>query len=155
MPIAKLKNFLDHHHIKYRTIVHSPAYTALEIAAAAHVPGNQLAKVVMVKLDGRMAMAVLPSSFRLDLALLAKATGAQTAELASESEFGDLFEGCDLGAMPPFGNLWDIPVYVSSSLAQQPTIAFCAGHHVEIMQLAFSDFNALVEPRILTFSMHL
>lgn len=155
MPVAELKSFLDKNRVKYRTIVHSRAYTAQEIAAVAHVPGNELAKVVMVKLDDRMAMAVLPSSHRLDRAFLARMVGVDRVELASESEFADLFPGCEVGAMPPFGNLWDIPVYVSNALARQQTIAFNAGSHVEVMRLAFSDFNALVEPRILDFSSHL
>ncbi len=106
MPLQKLREFLDQNSVKYVSISHSPAYTAQEIAASAHIPGQELAKTVMVKLDGKMAMAVLPASFKVDLDHLGSATGADAVELATEEEFKGLFPGCEPGAMPPFGNLW-------------------------------------------------
>ncbi len=152
MPITRVKQFLDDNNVRYTTVAHSPAFTAQEIAASAHVPGRELAKTVMVKLDGRMAMAVLPASFRIDLERLAAGAGAGRAELAGESEFRDLFGDCEIGAMPPFGNLYDLEVYVDESLAEDEEIAFNAGSHAELIRLAYAEFARLVEPRQLAFA---
>jgi Ala-tRNA(Pro) deacylase len=152
MPVKKLKEFLDQNNVKYVSITHSPVYTAQEIAASAHIKGKELAKTVMVKLDGRMAMAVLPASYRVDFGQLKEASGAGKAELANEEEFKDLFPECDVGAMPPFGNLYGMEVYAAESLAEDEKIAFNAGSHTEIVQLAYSDFKRLVNPKVLRFS---
>ena len=146
MPVSKLKEYLDRHGVKYVTITHSRAYTAPAIAAAAHVPGRELAKTVMLKIDGEMAMAVMPSSVKVDLERLREALDADQVSLASEAEFKDLFPDCAVGAMPPFGNLWDLPVYVDATLAEDEEIAFNAGCHVELIKLAYADFERLVEP---------
>ncbi|MHC4989869.1 MAG: aminoacyl-tRNA deacylase [Planctomycetota bacterium] len=146
MPIQKLKKFLDDKHIKYLTITHSPAYTAQEIAASAHIPGGELAKTVMVKLDGEMAMVVLPAPERVDFDLLKNACGAGQVELAPEREFADRFPRCEVGAMPPFGNLYGMKVFVADSLAEDEMIAFNAGTHTELIRITFSDFRALVDP---------
>ena len=148
----KLKEYLDENRIRYVTIRHSPAYTAQEIAASAHIPGKELAKTVMVKLDDQMAMAVLPASHRVDFDQLCETAGARKTELATEAEFRDRFPGCDVGAMPPFGNLYEMPVYVSESLAEDETIAFNAGTHAELIQMTYADFERLVEPRVLSFA---
>ena len=152
MPIKKLKEFLDSHKVKYVTINHSTAYTAQEIAASAHIPGKEIAKTVMVKIDGKMAMAVLPASFRVDFDHLKQVTGAGKVELATEKEFEDMFPGCEVGAMPPFGNLYDMDVYVAESLTDDEEIAFNAGSHSELIRLNFKDFKRLVKPKILKFS---
>jgi len=152
MPTQKLKEFLDSKGVKYVLITHSPAVTAQEIAASAHVPGKELAKTVMVKLDGKMAMAVLPASFGVDFGVLAKAAGAKKAVLATEGEFGDLFPECELGAMPPFGNLYGMPVFVDSDLAEDEAIAFNAGSHKELVQMAYKDFERLVQPKMADFA---
>jgi len=154
MPVKKLKEFLDKNNIKYISISHSPAYTAQEIAASAHIPGKNLAKTVMVKLDGKMAMAVLPASYNVDFDLLKKAAGAQKAELATEEEFKDMFPECDIGAMPPFGNLYGLEVFVAETLAEDEEIAFNAGSHTELIKLAYKDFERLVKPRVARFSVH-
>lgn len=151
MPCKRLKEFLDQHRVKYQTLRHSPAYTAQEVAAATHISGKQVAKTVIVRLDGELAMAVLPASYRVDLARLSQATGKR-AGLASEMDFLQAFPGCELGAMPPFGRLWGIDVYVAESLAEDYTIAFLAGTHGEVIIMAFDDYRALAEPRILKFS---
>jgi Ala-tRNA(Pro) deacylase len=148
MPANKLKEFLESRDIEYKTIEHPPVYTAQEIAAAAHIPGDALAKTVMVKLDGEMAMAVLPASYRIDFDLLRKAAGAQEVELATESEFKDLFPDCEVGAMPPFGNLYGMQVFVSDKLSEELLIAFCAGSHTELIQLSFLDFKKLAAPKV-------
>ena len=116
MPVQKLMDFLDGHHIKYVTISHSAAYTAQEVAATSHTPGKELAKTVIVRIDGKMSMAVLPSSYQVDFDLLKSAVGAQSIELAEEQEFKDMFAGCEVGAMPPFGNLYGVDVFVSEKL---------------------------------------
>ena len=152
MPVAKLKKFLDQHGIRYLLMSHAPAYTALEIAQASHIPARELAKTVMVKIDGQMTLAVVPASEQVDLESLTAEANAREIQLAHEEEFEGLFPDCEVGAMPPFGNLWKLPVYASTTLAEDPYISFCAGSHHEVMTLAFEDFNKLVEPRIRRFT---
>ncbi len=152
MPIKKLKEFLDSHKVEYVIISHSRAYTAQQIAASAHIPGKELAKTVMVKMDGNMAMAVLPASYHVDFNLLRMTSGAKEVLLASENEFKQYFPQSELGAMPPFGNLYDMEVFVAQSLAEDDEIAFNAGNHTELIRLKYKDFDKLVKPRILKFS---
>jgi Ala-tRNA(Pro) deacylase len=149
MPVVKrLREFLDDQRVKYLMISHSPAFTAQEIAASAHIPGKELAKTVMVKLDGKMTMAVLPASRRVDFEALRSRTGARQAELANEKEFQDMFPECELGAMPPFGNLYGLDVWVDESLTRDAEIAFNAGSHTELLRLAYRDFERLVNPKV-------
>ena len=152
MPIQKLKTFLDENGIKFVSIQHSAAYTAQEVAALAHIPGELMAKTVMVKIDGKMAMAVVPASHQVDFDRLREVAGAAQVELASEDEFKDLFPACDVGAMPPFGNLYDLPVYCSNALSEDLEIAFSAGSHSELIRLAYADYEQLVQPVIASFS---
>lgn len=147
MPVAKLKEFLDNNKVKYVSIKHSLAYTAQEIAAAAHIKGKTLAKTVLLKIDGKMAMAICPASYKIDLAQLRTALNAESIRLANEQEFKDKFPGCDVGAMPPFGNLYNMDVFVSESLAEDKEIAFNAGSHTELIKLAFEDYEKLVSPQ--------
>jgi len=151
MPIKKLREFLDAHHIKYEVISHSPSYTAQEIAGLTHIPGRELAKTVMLNADGQMIMAVLPASHRIDLANLKKAMKLKSLELASEEEFKYLFPDCETGAMPPFGNLYQVDVVVAKKLTEDEEIAFNAGTHRELVRLAYKDFERLVKPKILPF----
>jgi Ala-tRNA(Pro) deacylase len=152
MPLSKLREFLDQNNIKYLVISHSVAYTAQGIAALTHIPGKELAKTVMVMVDGRLAMAVVPASCRLDLLKLKKYLGADTVELASESEFRDRFPDCDTGAMPPFGNLYGMDVFADESLVLDKEIAFNAGSHRELVRMTFADFRELVRPAILALA---
>ena len=152
MPIKQLAEFLDSHQIKYTTISHSLAYTAQGVAVLTHTPGEEMAKTVIVKIDDKLAMAVLPASCQVDLALLRAATGAKTINLAHESAFMDQFSGCETGAMPPFGNLYGMQVFVEQSLTEDKEIAFNAGSHRELMRLAYEDFARLVQPTILRFA---
>ena len=151
MPVAKLKDLLDREKVKYLSISHSPAFTAQEIAASAHIPGKEIAKTVMVKLDGTMAMAVLPATARVDLERLRKVAGAEAIELAGEDEFEALFPDCHAGAMPPFGNLWGLEVWTDHTLAEDEEIAFNAGSHSELIRMAYSDFERLVAPTLADF----
>ena len=152
MSLTRLKESLDSHNIKYAVIAHSVAYTAQGIAALTHISGKELAKTVIVKIDGALAMAVLPASSQVDLSLLRAAIGANSVALATEQEFKDRFSDCETGAMPPFGNLYDIPVFADESLSRDKEIAFNAGSHRELLRLAWEDFERLVKPRITKFA---
>ncbi len=152
MPIRKIREFLDSHHIRYFIISHSPAYTAQEIAAAAHVPGKELAKTVMVIIEGKLAMAVLPASNKLDFDKLKEAAGTRSVELAAEEDFADMFPGCEVGAMPPFGNLYGMKTYVAEELAGDEEIVFNAGNHNELLRLSYADFERLVKPLVVKMS---
>ena len=152
MPAKKLREFLDSQGVAYVSIPHAVAYTAKEIAALTHVSNKELAKTVIVKIDGALAMAVLPSSYEVDLPSLRAATGARSVSLAKESEFRDRFPECEIGAMPPFGNLYGMPVYVDESLTKDKDIAFNAGSHHELLQLCYADFGRLVKPTVLKFA---
>ena len=151
MPVNKIKDFLDSQNTKYVTIRHSPAYTAQEVAASSHIPGKELAKTVIVKINDKMAMVVLPASFQIDFDYLKDATGANTVKLASEHEFKDMFPGCELGAMPPFGNLYGMEVYVAENLTVEKEIAFNAGSHTELIKMAYKDFERTVKPKVIAF----
>ena len=153
MPVKKLKEFLDSNNIKYMVCIHSTAYTAQEIAATAHIPGKDLAKTVMVKMDGKMAMAILTASHRVNLDLLKKLGKAKTAELATEDEFNIYFPDCEVGAMPPFGNLYDMEVYTDEILTEDKEIAFNAGSHRELIKLSFEDFKKIARPKMGKFAM--
>jgi len=149
MPSKKLKEFLDSQKVKYVKIIHSPAYTAQEIAQSAHIPGKELAKTVIVNMDGKMAMAVLPSNYSVDFDYFRKEAGAKKIELASEEEFRDTFPDCETGFMPPFGNLYDMDVYVDEHLTRDKDIAFNAGGHLELFKMSYKDFEKLVKPKVL------
>ena len=152
MHFSKVKAFLDGHEVKYVVISHSKAFTAQGIAAVSHISGKFLAKTVIVKLDGALAMAVLPASYQVDLLVLRRAVGVRDAELASEREFKQHFPDCETGAMPPFGNLYGIPVYVDESLTEDEEIAFNAGSHHELIRMTYIDFDRLVRPEVMSFS---
>ena len=152
MPVAALREFLDRSQTRYVRISHSPAFTAQEIAASAHIPGKEVAKAVIVKVDGRLAMAVLPASHKVDLTRLASVAKAMSVELAHESEFAALFPGCELGAMPIFGSLYGMTTFVAESLTEDEDIAFNAGTHTELIRLPLKDFMRLEEPKVLDFS---
>lgn len=152
MPARKLKEFLDREGVPYRSIRHSTAYTAQEVAASAHIPGKEMAKTVIVKVDGKWAMAVLPANRKVVLQELREITGADRVEFAAEDEFKNLFPDCDTGAMPPFGNLYGMDVYVAPSLAEDEEIAFNAGTHDEVIRMRYRDFERLVHPKVMSFS---
>ena len=152
MPARKLQDFLDERHVKYITMTHSPSYTAQEVAASAHVPGREMAKTVMVKLDGKIAMAVVSANDGVDFQMLKKVTHCNKAELASEEEFRDLFPDCEVGAMPPFGNLYGVTVCADRHLSEDREIAFNAGSHRELMRLSYRDFEELVHPTVGEFA---
>ena len=145
----RLHNLLEEYQAPYSTLIHDRTVTAHETAAAARIDKQLFAKTVMLKVDGRLAMMVMPSAYRVDLTRLSRALGGSTVELAEESEFRDAFPDCELGAMPPFGHLYGMPVYVDSRLAKQPEIAFNAGSHTEALCMPYTEFERLAQPELL------
>ncbi len=152
MVIKKLRKYLDENSVKYVVISHSASFSAQEIAAMTHIPGREMAKPVMVNVNGELAMAVLPASYHIDFNRLALAMGTFDVYLASESEFKEKFPDCEVGAMPPFGNLYGVEVYVAQSLTEDEDIAFNAGSHTDLIKLPYKDFERLVQPKILSFT---
>ena len=152
MVLKKLREYLDDNNVAYFVISHSQAFTAQKIAAAAHIKGKNIAKTVMVVADGKMAMAVLPANERVNFEVLQDALGVVKVRLPNENEFKDRFPSCETGAMPPFGNLYGMDVYVTESLAGDHEIAFNAGSHTELIQMQYQDFERLVKPQVLNFS---
>ncbi len=156
MPQKKrLKEFLDENYAKYVTMIHSKAYTAQEIAAILHVPGKMFAKTVIFKSEGNYIMAVLPATHRVNLGLLQKISHTKNLELATEEEFEGLFPKSEIGAMPPFGNIYDLPTYVDSSLTKDEDICFNATTHSEVIKMKYADYERLVKPVIGKFAEHL
>ncbi|HWC76417.1 MAG TPA: YbaK/EbsC family protein [Blastocatellia bacterium] len=152
MSIAtKLKEYLDSSNVEYDVLTHRQAYTAQDVAAAAHVPGRELAKSVVVKADDRFVLAVLPAPRRVDLKRLQDAIGAAEVRMAVESEFASTFPGCELGAMPPFGNLYGVEVVVDRSLADDDEIVFNASTHVDAIRMKYEDFVKLAKPKVADF----
>jgi Ala-tRNA(Pro) deacylase len=152
MPRQRLRRYLDEHHIKYVAFSHSRAFTAQKIAASAHIPGQELAKTVIVKLNGELAMAVLPASSKINFALLRDATGAEEVQLAGEADFAAVLPDCEVGSMPPFGNLYQMPTYVDRTLAADELIAFNAGSHTELIQMSYRDFIRLANPKVVALA---
>ena len=148
---TQIREFLDKNQVPYSFCTHSPAYTAQGLAHVQHVSGKELAKVVMVVADDRMVMTVLPGSHRVNLDMLAQALHAKSIRLATEEEFRDLFPDCELGAMPPFGNLYNLDVWVDNALQAHPSIIFNAGSHIETVQMNYADFARLVRPGVAAF----
>lgn len=148
MPAQLLKEFLDSRGVRYVSIKHSLAYTAQEVAASAHVSGKEMVKTLVIKLDGQLALVALPANEKLDLHQVRETTGAQNVELATEAEFGRRFPECEVGAMPPFGNLYGMDTYVTGSLTRDREIAFNAGTHTEVVRMSYADFERLVTPKL-------
>ncbi len=152
MPISKLKEFLEKHRVRYESVSHSPTYTSQKTAASAHIPGKDLAKTVIIHVDGKMAMAVLPAPLQVDFARLKAGLGGAKVELAGEEDFRDKFPGCEVGAMPPFGNLYDLPVFADEHLSADEEIAFNACTHTELIKMRYDDFERLVKPKVFGFA---
>ena len=153
MPVSeRLLHFLEEQHVPFVTIPHARAYTAQEIAASIHVPGQEVAKTVIVQADGKLYMAVMPATRRTDLVQLKKALGVKKIRLATEAEFEGIFPECEVGAMPPFGNLYRIPVVVDESLKKDREIVFNAGSHTETVKMGFDEFVELVQPIFASFT---
>ena len=150
--LKRLEDYLDGNTVKYRKLHHSPTFTAQETAASAHVPGKELAKTVVVKTDEGYALVVLPACFKINLKDLRRAMSKKHVEIAEEKEFEKMFPDCEVGAMPPFGNLYSLPVYVAKTLTDDEEIAFNAGTHTDMISMRYRDFEKLVQPVVADFS---
>lgn len=148
MPVKKLKEFLDSQEVKYLKIVHSRAYTAQEVARSLDVKGHMVAKTVIVFIEGKMAMAVLSANRNIHFDHFRKEIGAKEIILAAEKEFRDAFPDCELGAMPPFGNLYGMEVYVDRHLMEEDDIFFNACTHSELIRMSYQDFERIVKPKV-------
>ena len=152
MLLKKLMEFLDLNHVRYVNVTHSTAFTAQDVAQSAHISGKEMAKTVIVWMDGAMGMVVLPASSMIDFNKFKELSGAASVELASEAEFKDRFAECEVGAMPPFGNMFNIRVFVDKSLSEDQEIAFNAGSHRELIRMRYEDYAALVKPVLGSFA---
>jgi Ala-tRNA(Pro) deacylase len=153
MPSTGIKDFLERENVPYSTILHSRAFTAQEASESAHISGKAFAKTVIVEIDGKSAMAVLPANCRVNLEDLREITGSSSVRMASEEQIQNLFPDCEVGAMPPLGKFYGIEVYVSPALAQSGEIVFNACTHTELIKMRFADFERIVQPHILSFTM--
>ncbi|MBI4571746.1 MAG: YbaK/EbsC family protein [candidate division NC10 bacterium] len=152
--VKRLQEFLDSHGVKYEVTPHREAYTSQEIAAAGHVSGKAMAKVVMIKRGSGFAMAVLPAACKVGVDRLETVFGMSGIAIAREYEFAGLFPDCDTGAMPAFGNLYGLEVYVDEELAKCPRIVFQAGNHHELVTMSYADYSRLVQPKVAEFCSH-
>jgi Ala-tRNA(Pro) deacylase len=148
---ARLIDFLNQNKVRYEVLHHPEAFTAQELAAVEHVKGRSHAKVVMVKADGEVVMAVLPSDLRIDLEKLEKVVGRKTA-LATEADFGALFPDCVVGTMPPFGGLYGVAGYVDAGLSEAAKIVFEAGTHSDAIRMRYADYERLAKPTVADFA---
>lgn len=150
----KLEKYFRDNGVEFQAMTHRTAFTAQEMAAAQGVKGKLVAKVTMVSAEGKIAMLVLPASYRIDFAKVKEALGVKEARLAQEADFAGLFPDCDTGAMPPFGNLYNVPVFVDRVLTQDPEIVFPAGTHQDTMKIAYKDYARLAQPSVVDFAVH-
>lgn len=149
MSIPKeIKKFLDSHGVSFRHFTHPQAFTASETAEAQHVSGRELAKSVVVMADDRLMLAVIPANDRLDVEKLSHLAGAASIRLAREEEFAEVFKGCEVGAEPPLGTLYDVPVWLDASFEEHPTIIFNAGTHTDTIQMNMGDYQELEQPKV-------
>ena len=145
----RLHNFLDDAHAPYQAMEHPRTVTAQETANVTRIGNRHFAKTVMLKVDGNLAMMVMPAAYRVDLTRLSRALGGPLVELADETEFRATFNDCEVGAMPPVGHLYGMPVYVDSRLAEEPEIAFNAGSHTDVVRMSDGDLERLAQPELL------
>lgn len=151
MPIlTKLREHLDRNNVQYEVISHRQAFTAQEVAAAEHISGKELAKVVMMRSGKNFLMVVLPAPNRVDLEKAKGALGLPDLTLATEEEFAGLFPQCEPGAMPPFGNLYNLPVYVDQLLTKDDVVIFNAGNHTQTVKMKYADFARMVQPKVVS-----
>ena len=146
-----IKSFLDGRRVHYDVIHHRRDYTALETAADTNTPGLEFAKTVLVWIDDRLAMAVAPAHRRIDLWKFCQQVGGSEVSLAIEKGVAEIFGDCEVGAEPPLGNLYSLPVYVSKEIAQDRFITFNAGTHEDAIRMPYEDFQSLVHPQVMDF----
>ena len=149
MPARKLKEFLDQNGVKYTKFAHAPAYTARELAQSLHIRGNKIAKTVIVDVDGKISMAVLPANHAINFEHFRKNIGDKQIKLVTEGQFKTMFPDCEVGAMPPFGNLYGMDVYADEHLTEDEEIFFNACSHSELVRMSYQDYEKLVKPKVM------
>jgi Ala-tRNA(Pro) deacylase len=154
MPIRTLDKLLDSRNIPFRSYNHPPTYTAQETAEVLHTTGYEVAKSVVLKVDNRFVITVLPACQQVDLEGFRQKMDARTVKLATEKELQSIAPMCDKGSIPPVGNLFGLPVYVATSLAEDEVISFSGGTHTEDIRMSFRDFEWLVQPQLMDFILH-
>jgi len=152
MPVRQLTEFLDSSNVSYTTNNHLPTYTAQDLAQTMHISGHNVAKTIIVNIDNKLVMVVLPACEEINLSALQDALNAKHVEIAKESAFEDCFPLCDTGSMPPFGNLYGMDVIVSSTLAHDEVITFNAGNYTEVVNMSFADYKKIVSPTVLNLT---
>jgi Ala-tRNA(Pro) deacylase len=148
----RIREYLDSQNVPYEWLPHPQAFTAQEVAHSLHISGKRLAKTVILRADDRMVMVVLPASHRLIMNELRSAMEARQLEMLPEGELAKVFPDCDLGAIPPFGHLYGIEVWVDRTIADQGEIVFNAGTHVDAVRMKYHDYAAVAKPRVGRFS---
>lgn len=152
---ARLQRLFERERPTYSLVPHREVFTAPEVAAASHLPGREVAKVILLRDEGgAWLMLALPAPARLDLSAIELATGRKGLRLGSEAEFSKLFKDCDPGAMPPFGSLYDMPLYLDACLAASPEIAFQAGNHHEVVVMSYAEYARLAQPVVGRWCFH-
>jgi Ala-tRNA(Pro) deacylase len=151
----KLKTFLDKEKISYEVLHHSTAFTAQEVAGAQHIPGKQAIKSVIVKADGKFVMVVLPAIHMLDLKKFKESTHAKEAVLATEGDIAKLFPDYEVGAEPPFGQLYGLDVYADQDLDPNLSVIFNAGTHTDTVRIKYADYLRVVKPKVVKVGKHI
>ena len=154
MPLKRLRTFLDQKGVKYIQQTHLTAYTAAGVASVSHVKGKEMAKAVMVLADDKLVMLVVPANTHIRLKQAKSALKARQVFLASEADFAHIFPDCEVGAMPPFGNLYGVPVFVDEALTRDKEIVFNAGNHRETIRMSYAEYERVVEPQIVNVATH-
>jgi len=149
---SPIRDFLDSQNVSYEELHHQPAFTGQEVAHTLHVSGKKCAKTVILEGDGRLAMAVLPASNRLNLHDLQAAMEVARLEMLAESALSKLFPDCEAGAIPPLGSLYGMEVWVDRTISDSEHIVFCAGTHEDCVRMKYADFSKLAKPRVSRFS---
>jgi Ala-tRNA(Pro) deacylase len=153
MPIPqRVREYLDSKHVPHEWLHHAQAFAAQQVAHSMHVSGKHLAKTVVFSADGRLVMGVIPASRRLNLQELRALLEVKHLEMLSEDDLAKAFPDCELGAIPPLGNLYGMEVWVDRTLRESEDIVFCTGTHADCVRMKYSDFAGLVTPRVGCFS---
>lgn len=152
MLCPRLVTYLDENRVPYQTLHHSSDFTSQETAAHTRTPGREFAKTIALRIDDGYAVGVLPAHHHVDFEKLRRWTNAREIRLATEDEMRSLFPDCEVGAQPPFGNLYGVPVYVSAALAGDEHVTFNGGSHEDVIRMRYDDFASLVKPRVINFS---
>jgi Ala-tRNA(Pro) deacylase len=147
-----LQTFLSEHHARFQTLEHPKTFSAQHMAHALHVPGDNIAKTVVLKVDGRYVLAVLQATHNVDLPLAREALQAESVKLALEGELAQFFTDCELGAVPPFGSHYGVDTLVDESLTHDNLIVFEGGSHREAICMSYRDFEEIERPQVAVFS---